>query len=190
MQINRNGNSGSNIPTGAQELVLDNKWDLGLQNQPNGATDDKPTYKHAYCFHCLDENDRVCRISATITNNMGEKSKFQELVRALLGRSLTPAEIKAGQIDDSVLVGKSCLGNIVSKVVNGRTRTSIQNYTPLPRGMAPLTHVPEATPPKWVVDAQALRLDDPEPQVQPARVPQSQNVIVETESGNLWPESE
>lgn len=183
MKINRNGSGGGNIPDGSQEIVLDDTWDLGLQNQPNGAADDKPSYKHAYCFHGMDDNNHVFRISATLTDSMGEKSRLVELVRALLGRSLTAAEIRAGQIDEKLLVGKSCLGNIVSKIANGRTRSSIQTYSPLPRGMKPLEHLPEPTPPKWVIEAQAARLDAPEePQPSspsPTTVPPERNGDVE-----------
>lgn len=160
---NRNGNGGG-ISAGTYVIVLNNIYDLGLQAPPPGAAQkgEKPKYKRAYCFHLLDEDNggRIHRISAIVTDSMGEKSRLREVVRALRGgKEFTGEEMRAGGYDDKTILGKSCMGVIGVDTSSGKQKSSIVSYAPLARGMTPLKPEPEPLAPPWVVTMQAARMD-------------------------------
>lgn len=161
IMVGRNGDSSALLTSGTYVGVLDHIYDVGKQPPGEKFPDEDPKYKYVFGFHVAVDN-KIFRLSATVTDTLHEKSRMRAVLRALRGHDLTSDEMQSGGFDISNVIGRSCFLNVSVKMSNGKMRSAIEGFSALPRGTPGLQRLPEVEPPAHVREALARRLDKPD----------------------------
>ena len=131
------------VDAGAHIGVCSSVVDVGLQ----GGGQYDPAYKVVIGWSlptALTDAGKPMTISQTYTNSMNKKANLRKAVEAWFGKAF-PSEEAANEFDLSVLLGRSCMVNVVHKQgTNDKTYANVNGLMPLPAGV-PKPAAPEAT---------------------------------------------
>lgn len=126
-------NIGERCPPGVHAAVLVGVYDVGAQEGFQGKIQRKVVF--AWEVSARDTKGRNFVLFERLTNSSHEKSTMVKRFGSLVGRAPTAEESKDG-FDDALMVGKSCLVNVVASDKEDGW-PYIDNVMPMPTGMEP-----------------------------------------------------
>jgi len=149
------------LPEGSHSAVVAGVYSIGLHP---GFQGEQPKRKHVILFE-LDEiipegkyTGQPYIVSNMYNDNLNEKSRLVEVVRALKG-GLTSQETQSG-FDPESLCGAKCTIVTVNKTNGCKTSTSIVSVLRRDNSLPPLVPTFDRTKvPAWVQRLQSQRLD-------------------------------
>jgi len=125
------------VPAGAHPAICYMLVDLGTHHNPKF---DKTARKAVIGFEFPEITERRAdgsefrrSLSKRYTVSMHEKSSLRGMLESWRGKKFSDEEL--AEFDLKSILGKPCLVNVITSMVDGRERSDIQSIGPLPKSM-------------------------------------------------------
>lgn len=141
-------------PTGNQQAVCFDVWDVGLQESTWG--DEKKVQHKVWIAWELEErissddefNGQRHRIHKKYTLTLGDKATLNKDLSSWRGRPFTDEEKKGFDLEK--LIGINCLLNIIHNKDGDKTYANIAAVAPLPKGLTKIAPENKRSVPEWI----------------------------------------